>query len=351
MLTLLTRKTLTGAILAAAAVAAGAASACPNAQRGIGVERVVEIEAAGAPIYGALTRQAREDSFLGPKEVVLTFDDGPMPWITKSILDTLDRFCTKATFFPVGRMAIAYPATLRDVLARGHTVGSHTWSHPKNLALLQSARAVDEIERGIAAVALAAGQPVAPFFRFPGLNDSVSLLAYLQQRGIATFTVDVVSNDSFVADAKALAKLTLERVEHLKGGIILFHDIKAATARALPAILTELKARGYKVVHMKAKEPAAPLAAYEKELGPALAKSVIDDAKKGPLPFFGKTGPTHLGDEPLEPPVSELAPPPRERAPRAKPGDPPQPAASETGPPPATNPWSTRVKRIGDRPS
>ncbi|MET0569489.1 MAG: polysaccharide deacetylase family protein [Hyphomicrobiaceae bacterium] len=251
------------AALAAAVVLAlpfgiAAANACTDKAAGLGVARIVEIDASHGPIFGNLTNQAREERFLGPKEVVLTFDDGPMPGITKSILDTLDRFCTKATFFSVGRMAIAYPAMVKEVIARGHTMGTHTWSHPMNMARLAPSAARDQIDSGFAAVALAAEQPIAPFFRFPGLSDSPALMSYLQERGIAAFTVDVVSNDSYIGDVNRLIARTLERVEADKGGIILFHDIKHVTARALPTILSELKARGYKVVHMRAKKPYKP---------------------------------------------------------------------------------------------
>lgn len=234
------------------------AGACPDQAKSLGVARIVEIDASSGPIFGGLTKQAREDRFLGPKEVVLTFDDGPMPGITRSILDTLDRFCTKATFFSVGRMAVAYPAMTKEILARGHTLGTHTWSHPMSLPRLAPAAARDQIESGFAAVAVAADAPIAPFFRFPGLSDSPALLSYLQDRGIAAFTVDVVSNDSYIGDANRLIARTLERVEADKGGIILFHDIKHVTARALPTILTELRARGFKVVHMRAKNPYMP---------------------------------------------------------------------------------------------
>lgn len=321
------------------AVATGAARAeCKQPANALGVSRIVEIDAANGPIYGDLTHQQKEESFLTRGEVVLTFDDGPMPWITKSILNTLDRFCTKATFFSVGRMAIAYPATLREVLARGHTVGAHTWSHPFNLPAMKPGKAIDDIERGFAAVALAAGQPIAPFFRFPGLRDSAALLSHLQRRGIASFTVDVVSNDSFISDPSELTKLVLERIERRKGGIVLFHDIKAATAKALPTILTELKARGYKVVQMRAKAPVVPLAGYERDLGPTFAKAMIDDAKHSPVPFFGTVGPTAPNA-----PVNELTAParPRASAPRAAQPD----AAKAPGAPDAADPWSTRVKR------
>ncbi len=234
------------------------AGACTDKAGGLGVARIVEIDASHGPIFGGLTTQTREQRFLGPKEVVLTFDDGPIPGITKSILDTLDRFCTKATFFSVGRMAVVYPAMVKDVIARGHTMGTHTWSHPMNLPRLSPAAAREQIDSGFAAVALAAEQPIAPFFRFPGLSDSPALMSYLQERGIAAFTVDVVSNDSYIGDVNRLIAKTLERVEADKGGIILFHDIKHVTARALPTILSELKARGYKVVHMRAKKPYKP---------------------------------------------------------------------------------------------
>ena len=157
---------------AATGAAAGdsAAQACGARDGGLAVSRVVEIDASSGPLFGDITSQIKEASFLKPKEVVLTFDDGPMPWVTSSILDTLDRFCTKATFFSVGKMAMAYPSMLRKVVERGHTLGGHTWSHPLNLKRLKIDKAMAEIEKGMAAVSLASGGRAAPFFRFPGLT-------------------------------------------------------------------------------------------------------------------------------------------------------------------------------------
>ncbi|MFA5901912.1 MAG: polysaccharide deacetylase family protein, partial [Hyphomicrobium sp.] len=169
--------------------AAAADEACRNPTEALGVSRIVEIDSKTGPLYGGFTKFDKEPRFLGPKEVVLTFDDGPMPKYTKPILNALDKFCTKATFFYVGQMAQAYPDMVKEVMGRGHTVGTHTWSHPLNLRALSLDRATDQIERGFAAVALAAGQPIAPFFRFPGLSDSSPLLAHLQERGVAAFTV------------------------------------------------------------------------------------------------------------------------------------------------------------------
>jgi peptidoglycan-N-acetylglucosamine deacetylase len=265
------------------------AAAC-DTPAALGVARTIEIDATNGPLFGVLTRFPREQTMLRPREVVLTFDDGPMPWVTKSILDTLDRHCTKATFFSVGRMAMAYPETVRSVLARGHTLGTHTWSHPLNLKRLKPDASIAEIDRGFAAVSAAAGQPIAPFFRFPGLSDSGTMLSHLQRRHVATFTVDVVSNDSFIADPNRLIRETLAKIEAHQGGIVLFHDIKVSTAKALPTILSELKSRGFRVVHLTSKHAYEPDPALAAEFGAKLAH-VPAGSKRRMMPFYGTTGP------------------------------------------------------------
>ena len=296
---------------------------CADPKGALGVSRIIEIDAKTGPLYGGFTKYEKEARFLAPKEVVLTFDDGPMPKYTKPILDALDKFCTKATFFYVGQMAQAYPDMVKEVMGRGHTMGTHTWSHPLNLRSLSLERSADQIERGFAAVALAAGQPIAPFFRFPGLSDSGPMLAHLQQRGIAAFTVDVVSNDSYIGSPARLTARTLDQVERQNGGIVLFHDIKASTAHALPTILTELKKRGYKVVHMRSKSVFEPLPALTAELETkrAVAEAKKAGVKKGEtividkpklVPFYAAIQATTL-EAAAEPVVTVLEPEARER--------------------------------------
>ncbi|MBN8910495.1 MAG: polysaccharide deacetylase family protein, partial [Rhizobiales bacterium] len=297
--------------VAAALVAAAstpAAAECPDPAKALGVSRVIEIDTSGGPIFGAATKREKEARFLADDEVVLTFDDGPVPWVTKPILDTLDQFCTKATFFSVGEMALSHPAMTKEVIARGHTVGTHTWSHPNNLRRLDIEKAKDQIERGFAAVSLAAATGIAPFFRFPGLNDSDELLTYLQSRSIASFTVDVISNDSFIGSPQRIADRTLKLAVSQKGGILLFHDLKRPTAKALPAILAGLKAKGFKVVHLKAKSPVVPLATIDAELQPILAKAAARDT----VPFHGPIPGPETSDG-HAPSLSELAPPARTR--------------------------------------
>lgn len=321
-------------------VGAAELQACAMNGTALGVSRIVEIDTSTGALFGSISTQSREARFLEPKEVVLTFDDGPMPPVTRSILDTLDRFCTKATFFSIGKMAIAYPTTVRNILERGHTLGSHTWSHPLSLRHLSLEKANEEIEKGFAAVTMAAGQPVAPFFRFPGLSDSAAMLKHLQARGIAAFTVDTVSNDSYISDPDRLLERTLKELEAQKGGIVLFHDIKPATARMLPKFLAELQKRGYSVVHMRAKGHVEPLAEHVAKIAPMLAKTDKQAAASALVPFYGLVKPGELGG--AEPQVSVIAPSARNRSESVK-----QPvvAAKSGADKTAVRGWSARIEQ------
>ncbi len=234
----------------------------------LGLSRVVEIDATGGPRYG--TSQYKGTQFLEDGEVVLTFDDGPARRYTIPILDALDAQCTRATFFPVGRMAVADPATLREMAKRGHTVGSHTWSH-KNQAALSSTRAKGEIELGISAISEALDGPVAPFFRFPYLGHSKRSLSYLSSRNLAVFSIDIDSRDFRISSSSGVINRIMSRLKSERKGILLFHDIHRSTAKAMPTLLAKLRDYGFKVVHLVAKEQAATLPEYD-----ARAAKILD---------------------------------------------------------------------------
>ena len=236
------------ALLALTAPANSEPADCPGNASALGISRIIEIDPAGGPRYG--TYQYPDTLALEPKEVVLTFDDGPNPKYTPKVLDALDRHCVKATFFEVGRWAETFPEVTKDIADRGHTIGSHSWSHPPNLGRLPLDKAKQEIERGFAVLKAAAGGRVAPFFRYPGLNDSPELNTYLAEAGIAVISCDIGTDDWMNVGAASIVKRTLARLEHKGKGILLFHDRKPATATALPLLLDELKARGYRVVHI-----------------------------------------------------------------------------------------------------
>src|SRR5690606_1209001 len=117
----------------------------------------VALPAPSGSLAGRTIRVGRvSDIRLAPREVVLTFDDGPMPGKTARILDSLDRYGVKATFLVVGQMARAYPDLVRKVASRGHTIGSHTQNH-KNLRSIGYTAAVDQIDQGRQSIASAMG--------------------------------------------------------------------------------------------------------------------------------------------------------------------------------------------------
>ncbi|MBX9862518.1 MAG: polysaccharide deacetylase family protein [Hyphomicrobium sp.] len=251
----------------AAAAAATETSALPTPPKStcsnpdaLGVARTVEIDTKGGPGFGFEHYKAYD--FLQEKEVVLTFDDGPQVRTTKAILDALDAQCTKAIFFSLGKMALGLPEIIRDVAHRGHTVGTHTWSH-QDMRKKSDQEAKDEIEKGVSGVRRAVGGPISPFFRYPYLRDSATTLAYLQSRNIAMFSTDVDSFDFKRQTADQLVKSTMARLDKKGKGVLLMHDIQPHTAAAMPALLAALKTGGYKVVHMKAKDELKTLAEYD----------------------------------------------------------------------------------------
>jgi peptidoglycan/xylan/chitin deacetylase (PgdA/CDA1 family) len=253
--------------------------------QGLGVSRIEVVDTAGGPRFG---RQFQGDgtSFLAPGEIVLTFDDGPFAVSTRSILATLDRFCAKATFFAVGRMAIIQPETLKEIARRGHTIAGHTWAHV-NVAHVGEMQRIAEVEKGFSALTEVLGAPiVAPFFRFPYLNAPESELERLSQRNVAVFGIDVDSTDSRGQHApmKRIVERTLAGLEKTGKGIILLHDLKATTAAALPDLLAALKEKGYRLVHLVPKRSFEPNAAFSAEVAEVILKRQQSiDAKAGRL--------------------------------------------------------------------
>jgi peptidoglycan-N-acetylglucosamine deacetylase len=240
-------------VLALAATTARCEEApCPGNDDALGTARVLPVDVATTPRVGR--KHFPETLPLAPNEVVLTFDDGPWPGTTARVLDALKRECVRASFFLLGRNAAAHPELARRELAEGHTVAHHSFAHPL-LSRMSIAAAEAEIDHGFAAVDGAlygdsGGAPRTPFFRFPGFASAPALLDRLQQRGIVVFGGDLWANDWNPMSPNQELALVLGRVEANRGGIVLFHDTKRATAAMLPAFLRALKIRGYRVVHV-----------------------------------------------------------------------------------------------------
>lgn len=252
---------------AASANGAPPVPACATDTDKLGLERIVEIDTSTGGVYGGSNHNIH---FLKDREVVLTFDDGPMRAYTRRILQALEAHCTRATFFMVGRMAAADPAMVKEVLAAGHTVGTHTFSH-KNLRPLGLLKGRQEFESGLSAVQKAAGTPVAPFFRFPYLGESRQVVDYLKTRQTATFFIDVDSKDFQTRNSSIVLNRIMTQLTATKKGIILMHDIQPSTAGVIRELLDTLHQKGFKVVHMVPKAAATTVADYDTGVDKALA--------------------------------------------------------------------------------
>ena len=227
--------------------------ACPGHPDALGTSRTITIDPSEYELLGTI--QYKHTLPLKDHEVVLTFDDGPIPPYTNSILDTLAANCVKATYFLVGEMAHARPYLVRRIYNEGHSIGTHTQHHPFAMQRLSMQRVASEVNGGIASVDAALGDPsaVSPFFRIPGLGRTNAIERFLENKGLVTWSADVDTDDWWRGTTPgALIQRTMRRLNARGRGILLMHDIHPATALALPALLKKLKESGYHVVHVVA---------------------------------------------------------------------------------------------------
>ncbi|MDR3485262.1 MAG: polysaccharide deacetylase family protein [Bradyrhizobium sp.] len=234
------------------------AGECPGNPNALGTSRVIVVDPAEHPRVGTL--QYQETLPLNDHEVVLTFDDGPLPPYTTRILDTLASDCVKATFFIIGRMANSSPDLVQRAYREGHTIGTHTENHPLNIASLPVERTEREIQDGIASVTRALGGSAvpAPFFRIPGLERTEAIEKYLATRGIMIWSADVIPDDWKQISPDQVIERSLEGLKHKGRGILLLHDIHERTAEALPRLLSKLKLDGFHIGHVVPVSPDRP---------------------------------------------------------------------------------------------
>ena len=233
----------------AGASAAWAGPNCTNNPDVLGTSRTITVRTSDFPRIG--TEQYAESLRLKNREVVLTFDDGPVHGHSAKVLDALAAECVKATFFMMGLNVAEAPSLVRRAFDEGHSIGTHTFSHI-HLDEVPFEKAKQEIELGIEAVteALGKGRSPAPFFRAPYLAITKDLEKYLYARGLMVWDIDVDSLDWSVEAPEKVIENTLAVLEKKGKGILLMHDIKSQTARAMPVLLSELKRRGFRIVHV-----------------------------------------------------------------------------------------------------
>src|SRR5262245_7839879 len=298
------RRTVAAYILLASLLGIGTAAAAECPADALGVSRTLVIDPTEHPRVGSF--QYSESVPLKDHEVVLTFDDGPLPPYTNRILDTLASECVKATFFMVGRMVQGYPTVARRVYNEGHTVANHSQTHPFTFHKMSVDRAAQEIEGGFESLYAALGDPkaVAPFFRIPGLLRQDSVERYLADHNYMTWSVDLVADDWTHIKSQEVARRAIARLEARGKGILLLHDIQPATALAFPDILKELKARGFKIVHVVPATPDRPKTVSEPELWairrapePKVWAAPLGGGLEGPGPVLAAPSPASFGIE------------------------------------------------------
>jgi len=242
------------------AIGAAAAADCPI-KNALGTLRTLAVSVRDTPRVGL--KEFPTTLPLADKEVVLTFDDGPFPPTTRRVLSALADQCVRATFFLIGQNAAHNPDLVRKIVAAGHSIGHHSWSH-RLLGRISQSAAEEEINRGIAAVEDITGKPQAQrtvgqsgavaeptrFFRFPGFVSSPKLLDELNGRNMVVFGADLWASDWDKMTPDQELHLIIARLKAARKGIILFHDIKAQTAAMLPSFLQFLKDNGYHVVQV-----------------------------------------------------------------------------------------------------
>jgi len=194
------------------------------------------------------------------KNLALTFDDGPDPEWTPQILDILKAKHVPATFFVIGENAEAYPDLVQRMVAEGHDVGNHTFTHP-NLADTPGPAVILELNATQRLFQALTGRSMR-LFRPPYLGDAepsdegdLRPVQLAQNLGYITVGMHVDPVDWELPGVDAILKRTLAAVHaknpDLRGNVILFHDAggdRSQTVAALPKVIDALRAQGYKFV-------------------------------------------------------------------------------------------------------
>ena len=173
-------------------------------------------------------------------QIALTFDDGPTPGVTERILDEFKQRGLHATFFMIGRRIAAAPDLARRVVAEGHEVGNHTFTHPK-LTELPPALVEEEIQKTQDVIAGTLGLQPA-WFRPPYLAFRQELGAFVHNRGMRVVEANVDPSDwSQPGEDKIIEVITRDAKP---GAIVICHDMHAQTANAIATVLDRLVAAG-----------------------------------------------------------------------------------------------------------
>jgi len=179
------------------------------------------------------------------KKIALTFDDGPNPLFTSKILDVLRRERVHSTFFLVGKEIEKSEQLTKNIMADGHSVGAHSYTHNR-YSQLNTKDKILEIDRSVNAINKIS-ESKCRLFRPPQGSLSVSSLLHCINNNLATIMWSIDSGDSKIKDGHTIAKNVIAQ-SNGGGDIILFHDDNESTLSALPEVIQHFKNKGFEFV-------------------------------------------------------------------------------------------------------
>lgn len=186
----------------------------------------------------------RSQNRLKNRNIALTFDDGPDPVITPLVLSVLKEKNVPATFFLIGEKAEKYPDLVRQILAEGHQVGNHSYSHSAWLGFFSTNRLREDLEKCNRVLQDISGNSVT-LFRPPFGVTNPRYSRALASLSLTSVGWSLRSYDTVIGNsAKLLARL-VARVR--RGQIVLMHDTLPQTAEALPSFLDYCRDRGIEI--------------------------------------------------------------------------------------------------------
>ncbi|HWP97125.1 MAG TPA: polysaccharide deacetylase family protein [Syntrophomonadaceae bacterium] len=185
------------------------------------------------------------------KVVAITFDDGPYPKYTEQILDILDKYEIKATFFMIGQRVEEYPDIAREVQARGHLIGNHSYTHSRDMSELSEEEILKEMKPCEEAIVRITGQnPI--FYRSPSGNTNSIILKAAQEQGYYTVNWSIAADYHLAKTPQQMADRVIQNIQ--PGNIILVHDGRFPErwkdVEATPLIIQGLMEKGYRFVNL-----------------------------------------------------------------------------------------------------
>jgi peptidoglycan-N-acetylglucosamine deacetylase len=177
--------------------------------------------------------------------IALTFDDGPLQGRTDQLLDILNHYAIKATFFCIGQRVSENPELVKRMEANGHIIANHSYSHPKNFGFLRTAVVQHELQKTDEAIAEVIGK-IPRFFRPPFGVTNPMIAKAIHRRKYVTVGWRLRSFDTLYKDSEALFKSVTKSVS--PGDVVLFHDYSEAMLKMLPRFIEFLQWQGFRIV-------------------------------------------------------------------------------------------------------